>query len=617
MAKNLSTNEILEKYLAFFKSKGHKQVPNVSLVPEGDSTLLFVNSGMFPLVPYLSGQPHPLGKRLVNVQRAGRFQEDLEEVGDHHHTTAFHMIGNWSLGDYFKDEQLPWAYEFLVEVVGLDPKKLFATVFAGDEYAPKDTESIEILKKIFSKYKIDAKENERIFACGRDKNWWQRGDTVGELGGPDSEVYYYLGSGDPLGMDPTKHEDVFLEIGNSVFMQYKKTESGWEELPQKNVDFGGGLERIAMVVQGKTDIFETDNFWPMVEKIQILSGKEYKRDVQTTRAMRILADHIRGATFMAMDGVEPSNKDQGYVLRRLLRRMVRTGMSLGVEKDISVNLVGVVIETFKWLYPELADKKERIEKVFENEKVKFRKTLNAGAKEVAGIVKIYKDVMVTGSDSLEPNRVSGDAFDLYQSYGYPVEMFLEDLKDNGFKVDNEKVLRSYRNKVEEHQKLSRSGAEQKFKGGLADKDETTIKYHTVNHLLQAALRKVLGDHVIQRGSNITSERIRFDFSYDSKLNDEQIAETEKLINEKIRQKLPVNYVDSPKEEAEKSGAIHVFGEKYGDVVRVYFIGDTIESAFSREFCGGPHVKNTGELAPVQIYKQESIGKGIMRVYVRF
>ena len=418
-------------------------------------------------------------------------------------------------------------------------------------------------------------------------------------------------------MEPTKHEDVFLEIGNSVFMQYKKTESGWEELPQKNVDFGGGLERIAMVVQGKTDIFETDNFWPMVEKIQILSGKEYKRDVQTTRAMRILADHIRGATFMAMDGVEPSNKDQGYVLRRLLRRMVRTGMSLGVEKDISVNLVGVVIETFKWLYPELADKKERIEKVFENEKVKFRKTLNAGAKEVAGIVKIYKDVMVTGSDSLEPNRVSGDAFDLYQSYGYPVEMFLEDLKDNGFKVDNEKVLRSYRNKVEEHQKLSRSGAEQKFKGGLADKDETTIKYHTVNHLLQAALRKVLGDHVIQRGSNITSERIRFDFSYDSKLNDEQIAETEKLINEKIRQKLPVNYVDSPKEEAEKSGAIHVFGEKYGDVVRVYFIGDTIESAFSREFCGGPHVKNTGELAPVQIYKQESIGKGIMRVYVRF
>ncbi|HLB52044.1 hypothetical protein A3F07_02980 [candidate division WWE3 bacterium RIFCSPHIGHO2_12_FULL_38_15] len=610
MEKTLSTSEILEKYFAFFKSKGHKQIPNVSLVPEGDSTLLFVNSGMFPLVPYLSGQQHPLGRRLVNVQRAGRFQEDLEEVGDHHHTTAFHMIGNWSLGDYFKDEQLPWAYEFLVEVVGLDPKKLFATVFAGDEYAPKDTESIEIIKKIFSKYKIDAKENERIFTCGRDKNWWQRGEAVGELGGPDSEVYYYLGSGNPQGMDPTKHEDEFLEIGNSVFMQYKKTESGWEELPQKNVDFGGGLERIAMVVQGKTDIYETDNFWPMVEKIKTLSGKEYKQDLQTTRAMRILADHIRGATFMAMDGVEPSNKDQGYVLRRLLRRMVRAGKTLSVEKDISVNLVGVVVETFKWLYPDLPEKKERIEKVFEDEEIKFRKTLNTGAKEVAEIAKGYKG-------KTDSNTVCSDAFNLYQSYGYPVEMFLEDLKDGGFKVNSDEVLRFYNEKIEKHKELSRAGAEQKFKGGLADQGETTVKYHTVNHLLQAALRKVLGDHVIQRGSNITSERIRFDFSHDSKLSDEQITETENLINEKIVQNLSVNYIDLPKEEAEKTGAIHAFGEKYGGVVRIYYIGDSLVTAFSKEFCGGPHVKNTGDLEPVRIYKQESIGKGIMRVYVRF
>ena len=648
----MSSKEILERYLNFYKERGHKQVPNVSLVPEGDSTLLFVNSGMFPLVPYLSGQPHPLGKRLVNVQRAGRFQEDLEEVGDHHHTTAFHMIGNWSLGDYFKDEQLPWAYEFLVEVVGLDPNKLFATVFAGDEYAPKDKESIEILKKIFAKYKIDAREYERIFACGRDKNWWQRGDAVGELGGPDSEVYYYLGAGNPFGKDPTLYEDEFLEIGNSVFMQYKKTESGWKELPQKNVDFGGGLERIAMVVQGKTDIYETDNFWPMVEKIQALSGKKYKQDAQTTKAMRILADHVRGAAFMAMDGVVPSNKDQGYVLRRLLRRMVRAGKTLGMEKDISVNLVPVVVNTFSWLYPELEEKKNNIEEIFAREEEKFREVLNKGALEQEKIMrndtvimdernKVAQQITMRYADETAVNEqlksfvhnsellqsekgtslplvpLEKMAFNLYQSTGWPVEMFVEEIKEKYPRFQEKRFYELYKELEKQHKEKSRAGAEQKFKGGLADQNEATVKYHTINHLLQAALRKVLGDHVAQRGSNITSERIRFDFSHDYKLSDEQLLQTEKLINGKIAQKLPVNNVDLPKEEAEKTGAIHVFGEKYGDVVRVYYIGNTLETAFSKEFCGGPHVKNTGELAPVQIYKQESIGKGIMRVYAKF
>src|SRR3990167_3640095 len=585
MEKTLSTSEILEKYFAFFKSKGHKQIPNVSLVPEGDSTLLLVNSGMFPLVPYLSGQQHPLGRRLVNVQRAGRFQEDLEEVGDHHHTTAFHMIGNWSLGDYFKDEQLPWAYEFLVEVVGLDPKKLFATVFAGDEYAPKDTESIEIIKKIFSKYKIDAKENERIFTCGRDKNWWQRGEAVGELGGPDSEVYYYLGSGNPQGMDPTKHEDEFLEIGNSVFMQYKKTETGWEELSQKNVDFGGGLERLALVLQNKRDIFETDNFWPIIEQVQIMSGKKYGVEKAHTKAMRVLADHMRSSVFMSMDGVLPSNREQGYILRRLLRRMTRAGMVLGIDAkvDLSPPLVGVVAETFSWLYPDLKNKQALIEKIFVEEESRFEKVLVTGKREVEKTLTVF-----TGNCG----DLVDEAFNLYQSFGYPLEIFLEDVNDRGIEVDAEGFEIDFKAMIKKHQQMSREGASQKFKGGLADHSDEVIKYHTVTHLLHMALRQVLGAGIIQKGSNITKERLRFDFSYDRSLTDEQIEQVEGVIRNAISKKLPVGFEIMSKTAAEKVGALHAFDEKYGDEVKVYYIGEGLHDAISKEFCGGPHVNNT-------------------------
>lgn len=606
----MTSKEILKKFIEYYEQKGHKLVPNVSLVPENDPTLLFVNSGMFPLVPYLSGQPHPLGKRLVNVQRAGRFAEDLYEVGDNRHTTVFHMIGNWSLGDYFKDEQLPWAYEFLIQELGLDTRKLYATVFAGDESAPKDSESVQIIKDIFARHGVDAEEGSRIFAYGKKDNWWKRGDAPGELGGPDSEIFYYIGKeGDGFGLNPSEHQDEFIEIGNSVFMQYYKTEDGkWAELPQKNVDFGGGLERIALAVQGKQDIFETDNFWPIIEKIQEISGKKYHESEAVTKSMRILADHIRASVFMAMDGVMPSNKDQGYMLRRILRRMVRTARILGVEKDISVSLVGTVTNMFEWLYPDLPSKKAAIENMFAEEEFKFAKTLVRGSQEVE---KVLQKI-----DTKDLHVLAQTAFDLYQSIGYPAEIFLEDLKDRGIEVVDGDFNERFEDIFQQHQAGSRAGAEQKFKGGLADQSETTIKYHTATHLLHRALRKVLGDHVAQKGSNITGERLRFDFNHDQKLSDAEIAAVQEDINENVKKALPVNFVTLPKAEAEKTGALHAFNEKYGENVNVYYIGDSLETAVSKEFCGGPHVKNTSEIGEIEIFKQESIGKGLQRIYAR-
>lgn len=605
----MKSQEILDKYLNFFIERGHKKIPSVSLVPDADSTLLFVNSGMFPLVPYLSGEQHPLGKRLVNVQRSLRF-EDIEEVGTtNSHTVAFHMIGNWSLGDYFKKEQLPWIYEFFVEEMKIDPKKLFATVFSGDENAPKDTESIEIIKEIFKRYGIDAKEGERIFPYGRNDNWWQRGDNIGELGGPDSEVFYYLGEGSPAGKSPDKNPDDFLEIGNSVFMQYKKTKDGWEPLSQKNVDFGGGLERIALVAQNKKDIFETDNFWPIIEKIQEIAKVDYNSDFEKKKHMRALADHIRACVMLAMDGVVPGNKDQSYILRRILRRMIRVGRNLGIEKNISVQLVGSVVKTLSWMYPELEDKKKDIENLFILEEGKFVKTLSNGARELNKRFDLLPDQ--------KEETLAELAFNLFQSLGYPSEIFVEDMHDKGISLNLKSFEKLVEEKFSQHQSLSRSGAEMKFKGGLADESETVIKYHTTTHLLQHALKTILGDQVVQLGSNITNERLRFDFPYNKKLTEEEIIKIEKIVNENIEQKIPVNFVILPKEEAEKSGAVFMKHEKYPDQVKVYFIGSDLGSALSKEFCGGPHIKNTSELKPIEIYKQESIGEGKMRIYARF
>lgn len=603
----MDSSTILEKYLKFFKKQGHQQIPNLSLVPENDSTLLFVNSGMFPLVPYLSGEPHPLGKRLVNVQRSMRF-EDLEEIGDNRHTTVFHMLGNWSLGDYFKKEQLQWIYEFYVEELDLNPKRLFASVFAGDKQAPKDNESIAIIKKIFDRYGVVAKENERIFCYGQTDNWWQRGEAINELGGPDSEIFYYLGKGSGIGKNPAQNQNEFIEIGNSVFMQYKRTSNGWDELPQKNVDFGGGLERITMIVQQKQDIFTTDNFYPVIEKLEELTGKKYGQDINTTRAMRILADHLRAASLLAMDGVIPSNKDQGYALRRFLRRMVRFGKNQLHLESISNTLFDSVIESIGWLYKELESQKQTIIKVFGQEEERFANTLKRAQKQVSQALAEIKT---------NPKILAETAFNLYQSTGYPPEMLVDDLEDHGVRLSLSEFTQAYQQYVIKHQELSRQGAEQKFKGGLADNSDTVVQYHTGTHLLHQVLRQILGETVEQKGSNITNQRLRFDFTFPESLSQEQIKTIEQLVNQTIETKLPVNYQIMNKEEALKTGAHHFFKQKYPDKVKVYFIGPSLEQAFSKEFCGGPHVANLSELKPIKIYKQESVGKGVRRLYAKF
>ncbi len=617
----MTTQQILEKYLNFFKQKGHKQIPNVSLIPENDPSLLFVNSGMFPLVPYLSGEPHPLGNRLVNIQRSLRLK-DIDEIGDKTHTLVFHMIGNWSLGDYFKKDQLPWAYEFFIEELKLDPQKMIATVFLGDADVEKDEESISLIQEIFKKYGIDAKMDERIFAYGKESNWWKRGDTVGELGGPDSEIFYYLGEGDPIGKNPVDNEKEFLEIGNSVFIQYKKTETGWEELAQKNVDFGGGLERIAMVVQNKKDIFETDNFWPIIEKIQEVTGKKYTGN---EKHMRILADHIRGSAFLIMDGVEPSNKDQGYVLRRLIRRMIRAGKALGTERNLCVQLVPVVVETFSWLYPQLTEKQTTIENALKAEEEKFVKTLQEGSKQVEKFIAV-----AAGNSGPEPANVWAQrAFDLYQSLGYPYEIFIEDLKERKIPVDEVATNQQFEKLLNQHQSESRSGAEEKFTGGLADHSNEVIRYHTVTHLMQTALRKIFGDYICQArpastGTNFDLGQIAqrlgakgFDFEHPEKLTDEQIKQAEDYVNNLVDQKIPVNFVMMPKEEAIKAGVGYMKNESYPDTVKVYYVGNSLDTAISKELCGGPHVQNTSELSHIKIFKQENIGKGKRRVYLKF
>ncbi|MCR4326789.1 MAG: alanine--tRNA ligase [Candidatus Roizmanbacteria bacterium] len=607
----MTSQEILKKYIAFYTRQGHKEIPNMNLVPEGDSTLLFVNSGMFPLVPYLSGEPHPLGKRLVNVQRSVRFS-DIDEVGDNRHTTAFHMMGNWSLGDYFKREQLPWVYHYFIDELGLDPHRLYATVFEGDTYAPKDTESITLIKEIFSHYGIDAKEGVRIFAYGRDDNWWQRGDAPGELGGPDSEIFYYLGTDRTgEGKDPSQFQDEFLEIGNSVFMQYRKnTQNGWDELPQKNVDFGGGLERIALVVQKKRDIFETDSFYPIIQKLEELTNNTYRHNEEVTRAMRIIADHMRAATFLAMDGVTPSNKDQGYVLRRYLRRMVRFARKLNIKNNIAASLVPTIAHMLAWLYPDLTQKQENITQIFIEEEERFHNALTKGEAE------LHRQLQKI--DTKDATKLVEFAFGLYQSYGYPPEFFMEELREQNIITDSKPFMEQYQHFVTQHQETSRKGAEQKFKGGLADHSDAVVRYHTATHLLHMALRAIVGTHVQQYGSNITKDRLRFDFSHTDKLTEEQTRQVESLINETIQKKLPVNFVMLPKAEAEKSGALHFFKDKYGDQVKVYYIGDALETAVSKEYCGGPHVKNLSELSPTLIvFKQESVGKGVRRLYAHF
>lgn len=631
-------NDVRTKYFEFFKTRGHIHIPSASLVPQNDPTTLFTGSGMQPLVPYLLGEPHPKGNRLVNSQKSFR-AEDIEEVGDNRHTTFFEMLGNWSLGDYFKQEQLRWVFTFLTEEIGIDPQRLYVTAFLGDKKnnVPQDTEAIEIWKTLFAEKGIVAESIEigseqdgynkgmqggRIFYYEAKKNWWSRAGVpekmpTGEPGGPDSEVFYDFGTEHNPAFGTHCHPNCdcgrFMEIGNSVFMQYIKKEDGtFALLPQQNVDFGGGLERITAASINNPDVFQTDVFKDIIDLLSHFSGKDYQ-DPRWQRSFRIVADHMRAATFMLSDGVRPSNTDRGYILRRLIRRAAQHAQKLDIAQDQGAESMlnrcaVIIIEKYKQAYPDLATEdayREITSEIWKEEK-QFGHALEHGMREFEKMTR-------------DSNNISGDdAFTLFTTYGFPFEMTLEIAQERGIKVDSEK----FKELMQKHKDLSRSGSEQKFKGGLADHSEQTTRLHTAHHLLLKALQMVLGDTVHQRGSNITTERLRIDFSYGAKMTPEQIKAVEDIVNEQINAKLPVERVTVPKEVAETMGAEHEFGAKYPDMVSVYLIGpassdDVVEQAtgaFSKEFCGGPHVTNTAELAGTfKIQKEEAVAAGIRRI----
>ena len=614
----MSSNEIREKYLNFFKERGHNIIPSSSLVPENDPTTLFVGSGMQPLIPYLLGQKHPMGSRLVNSQKSFR-ADDIEEIGDNRHTTFFEMLGNWSLGDYFKEEQLSWIFSFLVDELGLPPENLYMTVFLGDKEnnIPKDEESIGILKRLFQEKGIEAKDIElgseevgyakgmqggRIFAYGSKKNWWSRAGIpsnmpTGEPGGPDSEIFFDFGTPHNEAFGKQCHPNCdcgrFMEIGNSVFMEYKKKEDGsFEKLAQRNVDFGGGLERITAAVNKDADVFKINTLFAVITKIEELSSKKYEDNITS---FRIVADHIRGAAFMIGDSVLPSNTERGYFVRRLVRRAVRHADIIEMKEGALALLVEPLIAAYEGSYLELEDQKEEIKKNIQEEEERFRLTLKKGLKEF---------------EKISSRNITGkEAFDLYQTYGFPLDITLELAKEKGVLVDTI----NFQEEFVAHQEISRTAAAGRFKGGLADASYATTKLHTANHLLLAALREVLGDHVHQRGSNITQERIRLDFSQPQKVTPEQLQEVENLVNVKIQENLEMVKEEMTKEEAVKLGAEMEFGIKYGDTVSVYVLKDAKGNAFSKEFCGGPHVQNTSELSQFEIIKEEAVSTGVRRI----
>lgn len=622
----MNSQVIRSKYISFFESKGHTQIPSASLVPENDPTTLFNSSGMQPLVPYLLGQPHPSGKRLVNSQKAVRLQ-DIEEVGDNRHTTFFEMLGNWSLGDYFKREQLHWCFEFLTKEIGLDPKLLYVTVFEGNESVPRDDTSIELWKEIFSSVGINALENERIFSYSAKKNWWSRSGEPenmppGEPGGPDSEIFFDFGEKLRLHersewknqkCHPNCDCGRFMEIGNSVFMQYKKTENGvLVELPQKNVDFGGGLERIVAASNNDSDVFKTDFFLPLIHYLESITNVTYGEHSESTKALRIIVDHIRGAVMLLSDGVLPSNKQQGYVLRRLLRRSLMYGRQLGIVNNWTYlgNLVDPIIHVYADAYPDVAKQASSIKSFIEEEGIRFGKTLEKGMNEIQKI------------DNLDGKK----AFSLYETYGFPWEMIVEIANKKGEKINKDQFEEEFK----KHQNLSRSAAAGMFKGGLADHSIQTTRLHTAHHLFLAALQKIVDPTIKQRGSNITGERLRIDVSLQRKLTEEEKVKIETLVNETIKKALDVQLVVMNKQDAERIGAQMEFGQKYPDRVNVYFIGldpsvkpeeASSASYFSAEFCGGPHVNNTSELQHegkvFKILKEEAIGSGIRRFKAAF
>jgi len=589
----MTANDLRSKYLAFFVSNGHAQIQGKSLIPENDPSVLFTTAGMHPLVPYLLGEPHPAGKRLVDYQKCVR-TGDIDEVGDPSHLTCFEMLGNWSLGDYFKKESIAFSWEFLTDPKwrGLDPKKLSGTVFAGDENAPRDEESA-------ARWKEMGVPAGRIAYLPAKDNWWAAG-PVGPCG-PDTEIFYWVGDGIPAETSNKGNDSAnWLEIWNNVFMEYNRVdEKTLVKLPAQNVDTGMGLERTATALQGKKSVYQTEVFGPVIEAIQKVSGHAYGTDAEKDKSVRIIADHARSSVFMLGDqkGVLPSNVGAGYVLRRLIRRAVRHGRKLGVEGVFLSGLAEAVIANFRGPYPELGENREKILAELEKEERKFLETLEKGEKEFQKLLpNLLKDPRKVMSGRL--------AFKLYDTYGFPIELTVELAAESGMTVNREEFDEAFK----KHQELSRTASEGTFKGGLAEQSEITTKYHTATHLLQAALKKVLGPHVAQRGSNITAERLRFDFSHDAPMTSEQVKEVEAIVNEQIKRDLPVTMEIMDLEAAKEGGATALFGEKYEAKVKVYTIGD-----FSKEVCGGPHVDRTGKLGTFKIQKEQSSSAGVRRI----
>jgi alanyl-tRNA synthetase len=592
----MKSTEIRERYLKFFEKRGHKIVPSASLIPENDPSSLFTTAGMQPLVPYLLGQKHPAGTRIVNAQKCVR-TGDIDDVGDNRHLTFFEMLGNWSLGDYFKNESINWSFEFLTsktEGLGLDPRRLYVTTFKGENGIPRDEDSVSIWKRVFASNNLSdgvatdesIKEGIRIIPLGQEDNFWIAGAT-GPCGA-DTEIFYDVLGEEKAGAVLGNFADLvkdgrLIEIWNNVFMEFNKTADGkYLPLVQKNVDTGMGLERTTVVMQGKSNVFETDIFEPFISYIKNNSTK------YDERIAKIVSDHIRSAVFIISDGVIPSNTDAGYVLRRIMRRLIRFADKLLLPENAIHALADLVIANFSSAYPTLEKNKENIFIELKNEEEKFRKTLHNGLKE------FEKGI---------------DPFILFSTYGFPIELTKELADEKGQKIDQEK----FNEQLKKHQEISKIGSDQKFKGGLGGTGEKEIRYHTATHLLHQALRDVLGNSVAQKGSNITAERLRFDFVHSSKMTDEEKKRVEEIVNDKIAASLPVTKLVMPKAEAEMTGALHFFGDKYGDEVSVYFIGENLDSAYSKEFCGGPHVSNTKELGHFKIAKEEAVSAGVRRI----
>jgi alanyl-tRNA synthetase len=624
----MNAQHIRNAYLEFFKERQHEIISRAPLILKDDPTTLFTGSGMQPLLPYLLGQPHPSGIRLVDSQTCLRAQ-DIDDVGDNRHTTFFEMLGNWSMGDYFKEQQIRWFFEFLTDVVGLDPTKIYVTAFIGDEAhgIPRDDEAANIWQKVFEEKGIEAKiveigsqevgderginPGERIFFYDDNENWWSRGGgldktPIGDPCGPDSEVFYDFG---PSSHDasygkahPASDSGQFMEIGNQVFMQYRRLDDGsFEPLEKKNVDFGGGLERIAAAQLNSPDVFKISLLWPVIEQLEKLSGKSYESH---TTSMRVIADHLRAATFLAVDGCVPANKEQGYVMRRLLRRAIRFAFDLGIEQNFFEQIVPVVADLYNEDYPEVAAKRDEVVAVLVKEEKVFRQTLRKGLKQLEK----FAESTLTGTE----------LFTLYDTYGFPVELSTEEAFKQEMTV-SDNWRQEFDDKMAEQRARSQTAAKGTFKGGLGGQTLQHKKYHTATHLMYQALRDVLGSHVVQHGSNITEERLRFDFSHPEKVTREQLDEVERIVNEQIAKDLKISFAEYPTEEARGPlGALGQFGDRYGDTVKVYtMIADGEDKPFSFEICGGPHVDHTHQLIEdgkaFKIIKEESSSAGIRRI----